>query len=315
MERWIASVAPDCANVAKSFALGHRRGASRGAGQHQRLRDFRQSEFALQRRARRREGRDAGRHRIRNVARVEAAHLLSDRAPDRKIARMQPRHVETGVMRLLHLSDDIVERQRRRVDDARVRRTMRQHAGRHQRAGVKAHRTSRDEIAPAQSEQIGGAGTGADEMHGHELSSSPRFARAHAAKASSRAARQDGCSRRRRRARRLRRRCRRRTSPARAANASPPDALRARNCRERQKDEFKPKFARRLVESDFLRLAFERAKSRIAQIDAMRLRDAAHEFDDILRGNPTSRAEAEGICRVHLFVARHCVTAIAGSSA
>ncbi len=38
---------------------------------------------------------------------------------------------------------------------------------RHDRAGIKADRTARDQIAAAHGDEVGGARSGADEMHGH----------------------------------------------------------------------------------------------------------------------------------------------------
>ena len=48
---------------------------------------------------------------------------------------------------------------------------MRQHARRHQRARIEADRAARDQVAPAQRDEIGRAGPGADEMHGHGVAS------------------------------------------------------------------------------------------------------------------------------------------------
>ena len=51
---------------------------------------------------------------------------------------------------------------------------------RHQRTGVKAHRAPRDEIAAAHRDEIGRAGPGADEMHGHAIVSHGNGAGRHA---------------------------------------------------------------------------------------------------------------------------------------
>ena len=81
---------------------------------------------------------------------------------------MQPRHVLPLRVRLREFGDDGVERQRRGVDDPRARRAMREDLARHQRAGIEADGAARDEIAPAHGDEIGRAGTGADEMNRHE---------------------------------------------------------------------------------------------------------------------------------------------------
>ncbi len=65
-----------------------------------------------------REGRHAGGERERDAVSFEPAQLLGERAVDRKIAGMQPRHVMAGLVRRHELSLDLVERQRRGVDDA-----------------------------------------------------------------------------------------------------------------------------------------------------------------------------------------------------
>src|SRR3954452_14726693 len=70
-------------------------------------------------------------------------------------------------MRGRDLRNDIVERQRRGVDDPRTRRAVRQNLARHQRASIEADRTGGNEVAPAKGEEIGGARSCPDEMHRH----------------------------------------------------------------------------------------------------------------------------------------------------
>ena len=84
---------------------------------------------------------------------------------------MQPRHVLAGRVRGDELGLDLVERQRRGVDDARARRAMRQQ--------LAAARSSRHRGRPGSArsgrgragDQVGRAGPGADEMHGHGAAS------------------------------------------------------------------------------------------------------------------------------------------------
>src|SRR2546429_9801321 len=90
---------------------------------------------------------------------------------------MQPRDITTFSMRGRNLRYDLIERHWRGVDDSRAGGAMREHLLWHQRAGIKTDRTGRDEIAPAQGQEIGRAGSGADEMHGH--SPSPLFTALH----------------------------------------------------------------------------------------------------------------------------------------
>ena len=71
-------------------------------------------------------------------------------------------------MRRLELGDDLVERQRRGVDDAGARRGERDDLARHQRTRIEADRAARDEVAPAHGDEVRGARAGADEMDGHD---------------------------------------------------------------------------------------------------------------------------------------------------
>ena len=66
------------------------------------------------------EGRHARRQVIGDAERIEPAHLLGDGAVERDVARMDARHIEPVGVRGSHLGDDLVERQGRRVDDARA---------------------------------------------------------------------------------------------------------------------------------------------------------------------------------------------------
>ena len=79
---------------------------------------------------------------------------------------MQPRDVLPACVASTH------SRRSRRDRAARCRRCARQAGnGRarpwHQRAGVEADRTARQQVAPAQGDEVGRAGAGADEMDGH----------------------------------------------------------------------------------------------------------------------------------------------------
>ena len=103
------------------FAERHRRGSPRHAGEHDALRHLRHGQFAMKRGSGRREGRHARREGKRNAAAFEPAQLFGERAVDRKIAGLQPRHVMAGGMGRHEFRLDLVERHRRGVDDARAR--------------------------------------------------------------------------------------------------------------------------------------------------------------------------------------------------
>ena len=101
------------------LARRHRRGATARARQHKRLRDAWQGQFPSQRRRGRREGRHAGRQRVGNVARIRAdgsvrpTALQIDRSPECSRATSCPLSCAATNSRF-----DLVERQRRGIDDA-----------------------------------------------------------------------------------------------------------------------------------------------------------------------------------------------------
>src|SRR6476646_8072777 len=82
---------------------------------------------------------------------------------------MEPRHVVAGPMRRFELGDNLIEAHGGRVDDARPVWTEREDVLVHQRAGIETDRAARDEVCAAEGEQVRRAGTGADEMHGHGI--------------------------------------------------------------------------------------------------------------------------------------------------
>ena len=62
-----------------------------------------------QRRRRGGEGRHARRHVVGDAERVQPAHLLGDRAVERRIAGVDARHVLAAACACRHLGDDLVE--------------------------------------------------------------------------------------------------------------------------------------------------------------------------------------------------------------
>ena len=129
--------------IGERLALGHRRGAARRARQHQRLREARQSQFALERRGGGGESGHAGRDRVGHPCPLQAPQLLAHRAQDRKVARMKPRDVLAARGRVDAKLNDRVEIERRGVDDPRALRAMveqgaRDRASRHRDRRVSA---------------------------------------------------------------------------------------------------------------------------------------------------------------------------------
>src|SRR3546814_4755581 len=125
------------------------------------------------------EGGDAGRDAERNADRFQPPKLLAHGRPDGQVAGMKARSVMPRLMGIDDDGDDLVQGERRRVDDPCPRRTMIEQGGGHQRSGLETDRSTRDQGAPAQGEEVGRAGTGADELNGHgaELSARAQLAK------------------------------------------------------------------------------------------------------------------------------------------
>src|SRR5581483_10484837 len=93
--------------------------------------------------------------------------LLGERAIDREVARVQSRDIVPVGVRRHVFRLDLVERHRRRVDDARADRAVLQQRTRHDRSRIETDRAARDQVTPAHGDQVGRARPGADEMHRH----------------------------------------------------------------------------------------------------------------------------------------------------
>src|SRR5579871_2434947 len=89
---------------------------------------------------------------------------------------MQPRHVETGIMRPDEFRLDFVKRQRRRIDDAGIGGTLRQQLRWHDRACIETDRTTRDQVPPAYRDEVRRTRPRPNEMHRH--GAAPVFASA-----------------------------------------------------------------------------------------------------------------------------------------
>ena len=80
---------------------------------------------------------------------------------------MDPGHVLSLGVGVLHYRDNFIEGHGRGVHHQGVFRRMGDHRLRHQRSGVEHHRRRRDQIPRPDGEQVGGARPGADEVHRH----------------------------------------------------------------------------------------------------------------------------------------------------
>src|SRR5262252_1138713 len=70
-------------------------------------------------------------------------------------------------MRLYKLCLDFIERQRCGVDNAGIARTLRKQFAWHDRAGIEADRTARDQVPPAHRDEVRRTRPRSDEMHRH----------------------------------------------------------------------------------------------------------------------------------------------------
>jgi hypothetical protein len=106
---------------------------------------------------------------------LEPAQLLGQRAVDGEIAGMKPRHIERGVVCLCKLRLDLIERHWCGIDDARTGRAVNEKLARHQRAGIEADRTAREQAATAHRDDRRRR-SGADECrHGSRIARARRL--------------------------------------------------------------------------------------------------------------------------------------------
>ena len=120
-------------------------------------------------------------HLVGDAQLVEPPHLLGDGPVQARVAAVDAGHVLARGVRVRHMSDDLVQVQGGGVDDPGAGRGTGDDRGRHQRAGVETDRACSDQVAPAQGQEIGRAGAGADEMHGHAGCSNSSLASAQVA--------------------------------------------------------------------------------------------------------------------------------------
>src|SRR5262245_64035895 len=84
---------------------------------------------------------------------------------------MKSRHVLSGGVGAHAFGFDVVERQRRGVDQSSPGRTISQQLRRHDGAGIETDRAAPEQVASPDRNKVGGARTGADEMDAHDRSS------------------------------------------------------------------------------------------------------------------------------------------------
>ena len=118
--------------ILQRLARRHCGGAPGNPRQDQRLRHAGQRQFDTQGRRCCGKRRHAGGHVIADVQRAQTAQLFTHRRPQRHIARVQPRHIQTRRIGCGNLGNDLIQRQRGGVDDPRPARAMRQQGHRHQ---------------------------------------------------------------------------------------------------------------------------------------------------------------------------------------
>ena len=154
-------------SVARSSPVGHRGGAGGDAGEDDGLADSGHGELAAEGGGGGGVRRYAGRHVVRDLRGVEAAHLLGHRAEHRRVAGVQAGDVEAGLVGGGEFGEDLVQ-----VEFAVS--TLRAPGGQWSRSstGTSApayRQTGEDAIRsrPADGDQIGRARPCPDEVHGH----------------------------------------------------------------------------------------------------------------------------------------------------
>ena len=86
---------------------------------------------------------------------------------------MDPRNVLAAPVGVDDLGHDLVEVHRRRVHHQRPVRSRLDDFPGHQRPGIEAHGAPLDELQAPHGDEVGRAGSGADEIDGHSAASLP----------------------------------------------------------------------------------------------------------------------------------------------
>ena len=147
------------------LALADRRRVLGPARQDDALRYARPGEGAPQGGGSGREGRNARHHCVGDGERVEPVHLLAHGRIEGDVAGLEPRHVLARRVRRREMVDDSIEIEALGIDASAP--AQRQDVGAHERACVKADGARLYEPRGLHGQQIGGAGSCADEVDGH----------------------------------------------------------------------------------------------------------------------------------------------------
>ena len=81
---------------------------------------------------------------------------------------MNPGHILTQRVGGNHMGNNLIEVQRRGVDDCRVVRRMSQNFRWHQGASIQTDRRGGDQVTATQGDEVRGAGSGADKEYSHD---------------------------------------------------------------------------------------------------------------------------------------------------
>src|SRR5690349_16372901 len=84
---------------------------------------------------------------------------------------METGHIPAFLVGRDAFGDNLIERQRRRIDDAGARRAMIQQRRRNERPGVETDRTARDQVAAPHGDEVRRSRPGTDEMDRHKPAS------------------------------------------------------------------------------------------------------------------------------------------------
>ena len=158
---------PDRARVGQFFAGWH--GGRQGGhpGQRHRLCHTRDGELTFEHGGGRRESRYTRYYFVVDTQRVESAALFGERAVERRVTGVQPRHIMPGGVGVGEFGDDLIQRQRPGVNDFRVGRAQRQQIVGHDRTRIQADPASAEQALSADGDQVCGPGARADKVHRH----------------------------------------------------------------------------------------------------------------------------------------------------
>ncbi len=159
--------------IFQRLVFGHGGRFHRHPCQHDGLRHLGHRQFLPQRRRRRHIGGHARHDVIGDAVRAQPPDLFRDGPVERRITRMDPRHIASRGMGGDDLGMGFVQRHGRRVQHAPARGGFGHHLGGHERPGIKAHGAGPDQPQRLERQKFGVARTRADEMDGHRVTPPP----------------------------------------------------------------------------------------------------------------------------------------------